>query len=48
MTRSTALAICEEESRPRYDSLLWYCETIGLDPDVVFATIDEVPRMYDF
>lgn len=46
MTRDEALQACITESRPRYASLLWYCDIIGLDPDHVFSTIDRMPRLF--
>ncbi|MBX3162398.1 MAG: hypothetical protein KF773_40915 [Deltaproteobacteria bacterium] len=44
LTRAQALAIVEEENRPRYASLDWYCRTIGIDPERALRTINRIPK----
>ncbi|MFZ4427706.1 MAG: 7-cyano-7-deazaguanine synthase [Saprospiraceae bacterium] len=43
ITREEGLRLIEADNRPRYASLQWYCETIGLDPLAVIQTIDKMP-----
>ncbi len=42
ITREEALARVAEENQPRWDSIQWYCETIGLD---VFETLERIQTM---
>lgn len=44
--RAAALALVEAENRPRYGSILEYCQTLGLDFDDTIAAIDCMPRLY--
>ncbi len=46
MTRETALAHILEENRPRYESMAWYCETIGVDLEKCIRTINGIPKLY--
>lgn len=43
ITREEGLRLIEEDNQPRYASLQWYCETIGLDPVTVIKRIDQMP-----
>jgi hypothetical protein len=43
--RDTARALAREENRPRFDSIAWYCDTIGVDPVAVLDRIREIPRL---
>ncbi len=44
MTRDEALRIVEEENRPRWASLDWYCRTIGVDHERALRTILAMPK----
>ncbi len=46
ITRDDALARVEQENRPRFPSIQWYLDTIGLDQDLeqVLATIHRIPK----
>ena len=46
LTRDEALQIVELENRPRYESLSWYCRTIGIDLERALRAIDAMPKLY--
>jgi glucosamine--fructose-6-phosphate aminotransferase (isomerizing) len=46
MTREEALRIVDEENRPRWASLDWYCRTIGVDLERAMRTIIAMPKRY--
>lgn len=46
LDRETALKLCEEDNRPRYETLRWYLEIIGLDFKRVIETINKIPKLY--
>ena len=45
-TRARAQAIVDEENRPRYASLSWYCRTNGLDLERTLRAINAIPKHY--
>lgn len=46
LTREDALQLVTEENKPRYESLKWYLEIIGLDFETVIKRINEIPKLY--
>jgi len=46
ISRKDALKLIEEENIPRYESLRWYIEIIGLDFDYVIKVINKIPKLY--
>lgn len=44
--RETALKLVEEENRPRYETMRWYLEIIGLDFETVIGKINRIPKLY--
>lgn len=46
LTREEALELVTEENRPRYESLKWYLEIIGLDFETVIKRINQIPKLY--
>lgn len=46
MTREQAIKTVMEENRPRLESFVWYCETIGIDPVETVKRINVIPRLY--
>jgi glutamine---fructose-6-phosphate transaminase (isomerizing) len=46
ISREKALALVEEENRPRYNSLKWYLEIIGLDYTETIRALNKIPRLY--
>jgi len=46
MTRAHAQDVVDEENRPRYASLNWYCRTIGVDLERTLRVINAIPKRY--
>jgi glutamine---fructose-6-phosphate transaminase (isomerizing) len=46
ITRERALELIYEENRPRYNSLKWYLEILGLDYESTIKRINDIPRHY--
>jgi len=46
LSRAAARDVVDEENRPRYASLAWYCRTVGLDLDRTLRVINDVPKRY--
>lgn len=46
ITREKALELVYEENKPRYNSLKWYFEIVGLDYESVINKINSIPRLY--
>ena len=46
MSREEALALIYEENKPRYNSLKWYLEIIGLDYESTIKRINEIPALF--
>lgn len=46
LSREEALQLVTEENRPRYESLKWYLEIIGLDFETVIKRINQIPKLY--
>ncbi len=46
LDRETALKLVEEENRPRYETMRWYLEIIGLDFKEVIETVNRIPKLY--
>lgn len=46
MTRAHAQDVVDEENRPRYASLNWYCRTIGVDLERTLRVINAIPKHY--
>ena len=36
----------EKENQPRYETLKWYLEIIGLDFKTVIKRINQIPKLY--
>jgi len=47
MTRQEAIALIEDENRPRYPNIKWYLDAVGLDLSEVIRVVNSVPRMYE-
>ena len=43
--RETALKLVYEENRPRYNSLKWYIEILGLDFSDIIRQINKIERI---
>ncbi|PWB50024.1 MAG: hypothetical protein C3F06_13040 [Candidatus Methanoperedenaceae archaeon] len=47
ITREEALRLIEEENKPRYEAIKWYCDTIGIDFAETVDTINSIPKLYN-
>ena len=45
--RNEALKISEQENMPRWDSIQWYCNAIGLNWESVIKVINKMPTIYE-
>lgn len=46
LTRDEALMKAHSDNQPRYESMRWYFDRIGLDMDEVLAAVRQMPRKY--
>lgn len=46
LTREEAMAHIEKDNLPRYQTLRWYIEIIGLDFEEVIQIINKIPKLY--
>ena len=46
LDRATALQLVNAENKPRYESIKWYLEIIGLDFKDVISRINKIPKLY--
>jgi asparagine synthetase B (glutamine-hydrolysing) len=46
ISREDALRRVEEENLPRYKSIQWYCDTIGIDFENTIRKINNIPKLY--
>lgn len=46
LTREEAMKLIEEDNIPRYETLRWYLEIIGLDFETVIRRINKIPKLY--
>jgi glucosamine--fructose-6-phosphate aminotransferase (isomerizing) len=47
LTREQAMALIEEDNLPRYETLRWYLEIIGLDFAEVVKVVNKIPKLYN-
>lgn len=46
LDREIALKLIEEDNIPRYETLRWYLEIVGLDFKTVIENINRIPKLY--
>ena len=46
ITRREALALADRDNAPRWESLQWYFDTIGIDGSEALKRIDAIPKLY--
>jgi len=46
LTREKAMRLTEKENEPRYDSMQWYCDVIGIDFYDTIDTINNTPTVF--
>lgn len=44
--RSTALKLIQNENQPRWESIKWYCNTIGIDMKKAINQINDAPKKF--
>lgn len=47
ISREEGLAHVLRENRPRFESMMWYFETIGVDMERAVKVINAIPRLYE-
>lgn len=47
LSREQALVLVERENQPRYESMKWYLDTVGVGIDEVIAGLKKLPRLYE-
>jgi len=48
ITREEALRLIEKENEPRFASIKWYCDTIGIDFEDTIKKINSAPKLYAY
>ena len=46
LTREEALALVEDENRPRYQNIRWYLDALGMDYKEVINAVNAIPKLY--
>jgi hypothetical protein len=46
LTRCAALALVEDENRPRYQNIRWYHDSLGMDFKEVIQQVNTAPRLF--
>jgi glutamine---fructose-6-phosphate transaminase (isomerizing) len=46
ITRNQAMEFISTENLPRYESIQWYCDIIGIDFEDTIKTINSAPKLY--
>jgi hypothetical protein len=46
LSREEALKLIERDNQPRYESIQWYCDIIGIDFKSAIEAIDNAPKLY--
>lgn len=46
LSRNQAMELVQKEHTPRYESIQWYCETIGIDINTLLRVIHSIPTLY--
>ena len=47
LTREKASKLVNIENQPRYESIKWYLEIVGLDFGTVIEKINSIPKLYN-
>ncbi|MDR2547870.1 MAG: hypothetical protein LBC96_10310 [Lachnospiraceae bacterium] len=48
LTREEALSLVSEENRPRYTSIKWYFDVIGMSFEDSMSIINRIPKLYEY
>lgn len=46
LSREDALKLVKEDNKPRYETLRWYLEIVGLDFAEVIKVVNKIPKLY--
>jgi hypothetical protein len=46
ISREQAITLADAENRPRYESMKWYLDMIGLDFESTLQRINQIPKLY--
>jgi glutamine---fructose-6-phosphate transaminase (isomerizing) len=46
ISREEGLRLISEENRPRYETIRWYLDIVGLDYDSTIKRINKIPKLY--
>lgn len=46
ITRDKALKLLEAENQPRYESIKWYLDAVGIDYTAAINTVNRIPKLY--
>jgi hypothetical protein len=47
LSRERALALVREENQPRFKSIEWYAQAVGVDVNDLISTINKAPVLYE-
>lgn len=48
LTRDAAMQLIVEENHPRWESIKWYCDTIGIDWEAAIGRINNIAKRYSW
>lgn len=46
ISREEALKLAEEENQPRYESIKWYLDAVGIDFKYAIEAVNNIPKLY--
>ena len=46
MSREQGLRLVNDENRPRYPTIKWYTDAVGIDYEHAIRTINSIPKLY--
>ena len=46
ITRDEALRLASEENQPRYESIKWYLDAVGIDFKYAIEAVNNIPKLY--
>ncbi len=46
ISRKEALRLAERDNKPRFESIKWYCDTIGIDFESTINRINQIKKLY--
>jgi hypothetical protein len=46
LTREEALALVEDENRPRYPNIKWYLDAVGVDFKSAIEVVNDIPKLF--